>query len=76
MAHVPKYIPPKQVEAMRATRRAALFWIAVALPLIFALLVFGYSDQAPSALRSVVISLDRAFGYPLAWLLGAIAPGA
>jgi hypothetical protein len=38
-----------------------------------ALLLFGYSDQAPSFLRSVTITLDRLFGYPLLALLSALA---
>jgi hypothetical protein len=35
-------------------------------------LVFGYSDQAPDALRSTTIALDRSLGYPLARLLGVV----
>jgi hypothetical protein len=35
-------------------------------------LVFGYSDQAPEALRSTTIALDRSLGYPLARLLGVL----
>jgi len=73
--HVPKYVSPKQAAEDRARRRAALYWIILALPLIFALLVFGYSDQAPAALRSVTITLDQAAGYPLARFLGVpVAP--
>jgi hypothetical protein len=74
-SHVPKYVSPKQAAEDRARRRAAIYWIIVAIPLIFMLLVFGYSDQAPAALRSVTITLDQAFGYPLARLLGVpVAP--
>ena len=73
--HVPKYVSPKQAAEDRARRRAALYWIILALPLIFALLVFGYSDQAPAALRSVTITLDQTAGYPLARFLGVpVAP--
>ena len=68
--YVPKYVSPRQAAEDRARRRAALYWIVLAVPLIFMLLVFGYSDQAPGALRTAVITLDQALGYPLARLLG------
>jgi hypothetical protein len=71
--YVPKYVSPKQAAEDRARLRSRLFWIAVSLPLALALLVFGYSDQAPSFLRSVTISLDRLFGYPILALLSALA---
>jgi hypothetical protein len=71
----PKYVSPKQAAEDRARRRAALYWIVLAIPLIFMLLVFGYSDQAPAALRSVTIALDQAIGYPIARFLGVpVAP--
>ena len=73
--HVPKYVSPKQAAEDRARRRAAIYWIVIAIPLIFVLLVFGYSDQAPAMLRSATITLDQTFGYPIAKLLGVpIAP--
>jgi hypothetical protein len=70
--YTPKYVSPKQVAEDRARRRAALYWIALGMPLIFAVLVFGYSDQAPHSLRSATIALDRSLGYPLARLLGVV----
>ena len=74
--YVPKYVRPEQAAEERARRRALLFRIALALPLIFALLAFGYSDQAPAALRELTISLDRTFGYPVLWLIGVLGRGA
>ena len=71
--YVPKYVSPQQAAEDRARLRARLFWIAVAVPLVFALLMFGYSDQAPSFLRSATISLDGALGYPILALLSALA---
>jgi hypothetical protein len=71
--YVPKYVSPKQAAEDRARRRALLFWIAISFPLAFALLMFGYSDQAPAALRDLTISLDRAFGYPVLWLISWLA---
>ncbi len=70
--HVPKYVSPKEAAASRARLRARLYWTAVAIPLLFALLAFGYSDQAPAFLRSAIISLDRSLGYPIAGLLAMI----
>ncbi len=73
--YAPKYVSPKQAAEDRARRRAALYWIALAIPLIFMLLLFGYSDQAPTALRSATITLDQALGYPIASFLGVpVAP--
>ena len=73
--YVPKYIPPGQAEKDRARRRAMLYGIAVSVPLVLMLLVFGYSDQAPAPLRSAVIAIDKSFGYPIARFLGvAVAP--
>jgi hypothetical protein len=75
LPHVPKYVSPKQAAEDRARRRAALYWIALALPLILMLPLFAYSDQAPAALRSAVITLDQTVGYPIARLLGVpVAP--
>jgi hypothetical protein len=71
--YVPKkYISPKQAAEDRARRRATLYWIALALPLGFAALAFGYSDQAPQALRSTTIALDRSLGYPIVWLISLL----
>jgi hypothetical protein len=70
--YVPKYVSPKQAAEDRARLRATLLWIAVSIPLACALLMFGYSDQAPAFLRSMTMSLDRALGYPILTLLGAI----
>ena len=73
--HAPKYISPKQAAEDRARRRAAIYWIVVAIPAIFLLLLFGYSDQAPAVLRSATITLDQTFGYPIARFLGVpVAP--
>jgi len=73
--HVPKYVSPRQAAEDRARRRAATYWIVVAIPAIFLVLLFGYSDQAPAALRSATITLDQTFGYPIARFLGVpVAP--
>lgn len=79
-----KYFPPKipitpQEAAenrarLRTRLRSALFWIAVLLPLLFALMAYGYSDQAPTSLRGVAIMLDGLFGYPLGKFLNVVPP--
>ena len=70
--YVPKYVPPKQAAEDRARLRSRLIWFAVSLPIAFAFLAFGYSDQAPAFLRSVIVSFDRALGYPIIGLLSLI----
>lgn len=71
--YVPKYVSPRQAAQQRAELRARLFWTAVAIPVVFAVLAFGYSDQAPAWLRDAVTAVDGAMGQPvlslLAWLL-------
>jgi hypothetical protein len=71
--YVPKYVSPKEAAQNRARLRARLYWIALIIPLVFVVLAFGYSDQAPAFLRSMTITLDRALGYPIAALISAIA---
>jgi hypothetical protein len=71
--YVPKYVSPRQAAEQKARRRAMLYWIAVAVPLVILLLMFGYSDQAPAPLREAIAALDRPFGYPILTLLQWIA---
>jgi hypothetical protein len=71
--YVPPYVSPEKAAQAKARLRFRLFWIAASLPVAFALLVFGYSDQAPAFLRTVTINLDRMLGYPILNLIGVIA---
>jgi hypothetical protein len=72
---IPPRIPnPKHAAEDRARLLRWLFWTAVILPVSFALLVYGYSDQAPAPLRSITITLDSQFGYPLWNFLNPAAP--
>jgi hypothetical protein len=71
--YVRNYVSPGQAAEDRARRRAWLFGTAVALPLFLALFAFGYSDQAPEALRQMVIAIDRSFGFPMLWLISTLA---
>ncbi len=70
---VPRYVSPKERAENRARIRAWLFWSAVAIPAIIALMMFGYSDQAPDWLREATVSLDATFGFPVLWLIKAVA---
>jgi hypothetical protein len=71
--YVPRYVSPKQAAEARARRRTLIYWIAVAVPVVVAVLLYGYSDQAPAALRNVVVALDGMFGHPILRLLTTIA---
>jgi hypothetical protein len=74
------YLPPKVplTPAQAAERRArvkarilsAAIWIAIALPLVVMTMAFGYSDQAPAALRSLTMQTDSLFGSPVWALIG------
>jgi hypothetical protein len=71
---LPPKIPPtpRQAAELRARRRArivsALVWLLAILPLVFLVMAYGYSDQAPAALRNFTIALDSLFGSPV-WLI-------
>jgi hypothetical protein len=70
--YVPKYVRPEEAAQSRQQMIRRLIWVAAAIPLLFVFLAYGYSDQAPAGLRSALIAFDRAFGYPIAGMLGWI----
>jgi hypothetical protein len=62
------YVPPPDPQQVAAAQRRtilALLWLLALPPLVFALMVFGYSDQAPAFLHELTISLDGMFGSPV-----------
>jgi hypothetical protein len=69
----PNYRNPKQAAEHRAYMTRTILWLAAIPPLVFLLMVFGYSDQAPAALRDLTAQLDAAFGRPV-WSIIAPAP--
>jgi len=71
--YVPPYVSPKQRAENRARLIRFAIWTAVAIPAVIALMMLGYSDQAPGWLREFVISLDAIFGFPVLWLIKAVA---
>ncbi len=68
--YVPRCFSPKKAAQNRARAGRPLYWVALALPVLFALLVFGAIRRRRS-LRTVTTTIDRAFGYPI--LISAIA---
>jgi hypothetical protein len=67
------YLPPKtprQVKEHRANVISGILWLLVIPPILFALMAFGYSDQAPTFLRNFVVELDTLFGQPVWSLIG------
>lgn len=71
--NAPRYVSPKERAENRARWLRFAYWVAVAVPATVALMMFGYSDQAPRWLREATVGLDAAFGFPVLWLLKAIA---
>jgi hypothetical protein len=66
----PNYRNPKQAAEHRSYMIRVVLWLAIIPPLLFLLMVFGYSDQAPVALRDFTVQLDAAFGRPVWSLIG------
>jgi hypothetical protein len=65
------YVPPptpKQKAEMRRSTISALIWLAALPPLLFVLMVIGYSDLVPAPVRQLTIQIDAAFGSPV-WSL-------
>ena len=70
-----QYLPPKipgsrQAKEYRANVMSGLLWLLAIPPLLFAVMAFGYSDQAPAFLRSFTVQLDTLFGQPVWSLIG------
>lgn len=69
----PNYRTPKQAAEDRATMLRTVLWLAAIPPLLFIVMVYGYSDQAPAFLREITTQLDTMFGRPV-WSIIAPAP--
>ena len=67
------YVSPKERAENRARWIRIGYWTAVTIPAAIALMMFGYSDQAPAWLREITVNLDAIFGFPVLWLIKAIA---
>ena len=66
---IPHYVSPKEKAQARAQRLRFLYWLAVAVPVIITIMLFGYTDQAPAGLRAATESIDAVFGYPVLRLI-------
>lgn len=71
--NAPRYVSPQERAENRARWLRFAYWLAVAIPAAVALMMFGYSDQAPRWLREATVGLDATFGFPVLWLIKAIA---
>jgi hypothetical protein len=69
----PRYISPKERAENRARWFKFAYWTVVAIPATIAFMMFGYSDQAPRWLREITVGLDSTFGFPVLWLIKAVA---
>jgi hypothetical protein len=68
-----QYLPPRtpqQAKAHRANVISGLLWLIAIPPVVFAIMAFGYSDQAPAFLRALTLQLDGMFGQPVWSLIG------
>ena len=65
----PRYVSPKERAENRRRWLHFAYWVAAAIPATVALMMFGYSDQAPTWLRSLTVTLDGAFGFPVLSLI-------
>jgi hypothetical protein len=73
--HGPRYVSPQERAEQRARILRFVFGVAIALPLLFAVVMFGYSDQAPHWIRVFAINVDAFFGQPVLALIKARAGG-
>ena len=67
------YLPPKtprQRKEHRANVISGILWLLAIPPVLFAIMAFGYSDQAPAFLRDITVQLDAMFGQPVWSLIG------
>lgn len=71
--HAPRYVSPEERAETRARWLRFAYGLAVVIPAAIALMIFGYSDQAPRWLREFTVGLDGIFGFPVLWLIKAIA---
>jgi hypothetical protein len=67
--NAPRYVSPKERAENRARLIRFAYGVAITIPAIVVLMLFGYSDQAPAWLRGLVVTLDGAFGFPMLSLI-------
>ncbi len=57
----PRYVSPQELAEQRARVRHFVYGVAIGLPLLFAILMFDYSDQAPHWIRVFAVNVDAFF---------------
>jgi len=72
LPNAPRYISPKERAESRARWLRLAYWVAVGVPAAVALMMLGYSDQAPRWLREATATLDAAFGFPILRLIQTV----
>jgi hypothetical protein len=70
--YLPRYVSPQEKAENRARYRRFFYWTLVTIPLIVTLVLL--SSSAPLWPSRITIGLDALFGFPVLWLLRAIAP--
>ena len=71
--YVPRYVSPKERAENRARWRRFFYGTAAVLAVVVALMLYGYTDQAPAWLRAATENVDAMFGYPVLQLVALIA---
>lgn len=69
----PRYVSPQERAEQRARVRRFVYGVVIGLPLLFAVVMFGYSDQAPHWVRVFAVNVDAFFGQPVLSLIKARA---
>ena len=71
----PPYISPQERAEQRARVLRFVYGAVIGVPVLFAVVMYGYSDQAPHWIRVFAINLDAFFGQPVLALIKARAGG-
>ena len=71
----PTYVSPQERAQQRARVRRFVYGVVIGVPLLFAIVMFGYSDQAPHWVRVFAVNVDAFFGQPVLSLIKARAGG-
>ena len=69
----PRYVSPQERAELRTRLRRFWYGVAIVLPLLFLVVLVGYSDQAPHWLRVFAVNVDAFFGQPVLSLIRAKA---
>lgn len=69
----PPYISPQERAEQRARVLRFVYGAVIGVPVLFAVVMYGYSDQAPHWIRVFAINLDAFFGQPVLALIKARA---